>query len=130
MVAAPMPGAEPEDITITIAGACVTIRGAERGPNQHERELLIAEWTFGPYYRELTLPEPVDGPLTNATYANGVLLLAMPKLGDRPQTSTEFHLQPVGRTPHGERVGHSGSTIAPTTTEEHQRKHEAEDTRR
>jgi HSP20 family protein len=128
MVAAPMPGLEPEDIVVTVAGPRVIIRGAERGPGQHERNLLLAEWAVGPYYRELILPQPVNGVLTNATYGNGVLVLALPKLThEQPDTDTEFRLQAIGATTHGERVGHSGSTIAPTTTQEHQQKHEAED---
>jgi HSP20 family protein len=49
MLAAPMPGLEPEDISVAVAGTRVTIRGAERGPGQHERALLLAEWTIGPY---------------------------------------------------------------------------------
>ena len=130
MLAAPMPGLEPEDISVTVAGACVTIRGAERGPGQHDRALMLAEWTVGPYYRELTLSQPVNGALTNATYGNGVLVLAMPKLDqDQPEAKVEFRLQAIGETIHGERVGHSGSMIAPTTTQEHQRKHDAESPR-
>jgi HSP20 family protein len=127
MLATPLPGLEPEDITIRIAGTRVTIRGEERGPGQHDRDLLLAEWTVGPYYREVVLPRSVDGPLTNATYGNGVLVLAMPKLEHRQSAAeTEFRLQPIGTTTHGERIGHSGSMIAPTTTQEHQQKHTAE----
>jgi HSP20 family protein len=117
MVAAPMPGLEPEDISVTIAGARVTIRGEERGPGQHERDLLLAEWTIGPYYREVSLPQPVNGVLTNATYGNGVLVLVLPKLAhEQPETDVEFRLRAIGTPTHGERIGHSGSTISPTTT--------------
>lgn len=120
MVAAPLPGLEPENISVTIAGDCVTIRGEERGPGQHERDLLVAEWTIGPYYREVVLPQPVNGALTNATYGNGVLVLALPKLAhEQPGTPAEFQLQAITAT-HGERVGHAGSAIHPTTTHEHQ----------
>src|SRR5262249_48208922 len=126
MVAAPMPGLEPEDISVTIAGLRVTIRGEERGPGQHERDLMLAEWTIGPYFREVILPQLVNGTLTNATYGNGVLVLVMPKMESVQPEEIEFQLQAVGATIHGERVGHSGSTISPTTTQEHQHKHDAE----
>jgi HSP20 family protein len=127
MVATPLPGLEPEDISVAIVGTRVAIRGKERGPGQHGRALLLAEWTIGPYYREVVLPEPVNGTLTNATYGNGVLVLAMPKLGyEWPAVEVVFQLQAVGATTHGERIGHNGSTISPTTTQEHQRKHDAE----
>src|SRR5258706_10982733 len=80
MIAAPMPGLEPDDISVNVADAHVTIRGQERGPRQHERDLLLAEWTVGPYERQIELPRPVNGALANATYGNGVLVLALPIL--------------------------------------------------
>ena len=36
---------------------------AERGPGQHRRDLVRAEWTVGPYYRDLVLPWPVEAEL-------------------------------------------------------------------
>ena len=95
MVAAPMPGLEPENISVTIAGVHLTIRGEERGPGQHERDLMLVEWTIGPYYREVLLPQPVNGALTNATYGNGVLVLVMPKV-ESVQPEVTFQLQAVG----------------------------------
>jgi HSP20 family protein len=118
MVAAPLPGLEPENIAVTVTGDRVTIRGEERGPGQHERDILVAKWAVGPYYREVTLSQSVDGPLSNATYGNGVLVLALPKfIGERPRTSAEFQLQAVAAT-HGKRVGHSGSAIQPAATKD------------
>ena len=35
------PHLEPDDISVTVADAHVTIRGQERGPRQHERDLLL-----------------------------------------------------------------------------------------
>ena len=122
MLAAPMPGLAPEDITIMVDGDHITIRGEQRGPRQAERDLLVVEWTIGPYFREITLPVPVSGQLTNATCGNGVLMLSMPKLKEGQRIEpVEFQLQ-SGQSPHGERVGHTGSAIRKTTTEQHQRK--------
>ena len=128
VLAAPMPGLEPQDISVIISGNRVTIRGEYRGSRQDQPEILISEWTIGPYDREVVLPQPVDGALTNATYGNGVLVLVMPKV-ESVQPEATFQLQAVGAPVHGERVGHSGSTITPITTEEHQHKHEAESRR-
>ncbi len=67
----------------------------------------------------MTLPQPVSGVLTNATYGNGVLVLAMPILKDNQQPArVEFKLEAISPT-HGERIGHTGSAIRPTTTDEH-----------
>lgn len=80
MVVAPMPGLEPQDIMVSITGDRVIIRGDERGPHQRDIALRLAEWTIGPYHRELDLGQAVNGPLTNATYGNGVLVLSMPRV--------------------------------------------------
>jgi HSP20 family protein len=123
MVATPMPGLVPEDISVTITGDHIEIRGEERGPGQHGRDLLVDEWRIGPYHRKLSLPQGVNGPLTNATYGNGVLVLSMPKMKQgQPGAHVDFQLQSIDAT-RGERVGHTGKQIHPTTTQEHAKKH-------
>lgn len=121
VVAAPMPGLEPGDISVSIEEDNVKIRGEERGPRQHEREMVLAEWTIGPYEREVELPHPVDGSFANATYDNGVLVVSMPKVAQGRRTvPAEFGLERVGEA-RGERVGHAGREARPHTTEEHLR---------
>jgi HSP20 family protein len=123
VLAAPMPGLEPQDIAVVIAGDKVTINGSYRGSRQDQEHIVTAEWTIGPYAREVVLPQPVNGQLTNATYGNGVLVLAMPKtqIEDGP---AEFQIEVVHAT-LGQRIGHTGSDLRPTTTEEHRRRMEA-----
>ena len=128
ILAAPLPGLEPENISITITRTNITIAGEERGPRQHERDLIIDEWTFGPYHREISLPELINGSLTNATYGNGVLVVSMPKCKEGESSSeANFQLHPVAAT-HGEWIRHAGSEIHPTTTSEHEKKHQWEKT--
>ena len=122
VLAAPMPGLEPQDITVIIAADRVTVRGEYRGSRQDAPEVVVSEWTIGPYYREIVLPQPVNGPMTNATYGNGVLALSMPKLEQWAQSGyTEFQLEVVEAT-RGQRVGHIGSDMRPTTTQEHRQR--------
>ena len=126
VLAAPLPGLEPENISVTLAGNKVAIRGEERGPGQHRRDVIMDEWTIGPYYREVTLPQPVDGNLTNATYGNGVLVLSMPKRSDANASSgASFRLHPVDAI-HGERIGHTGMDIYPKAAVKHDKKHRGE----
>ncbi|HEY3115136.1 MAG TPA: Hsp20/alpha crystallin family protein [Chloroflexota bacterium] len=127
MIAAPMPGLEPGDISVEIADDLVTIRGDYRGPLKEDRlsfsddptTLLLDEWRPGPYEREVSLPQPVSGFLANATYGNGVLVLVMPKREDTVGNEhVVFGLQPlVG--PRGVRVGHVGRDIRPAHMEGH-----------
>jgi len=121
MVAAPMPGLEPGDIAVAIDGDHVHIRGAQRGPRQNDISLATAEWTIGPYERDLRLPRPVSATLANVTLGNGVLVLALPRAtSDTPTTPTEITLDPIDPT-RGEHVGHTGRIPQPTTTAEHRR---------
>jgi HSP20 family protein len=125
VLAAPMPGLEPQDISVVIRGDKVTIQGSYRGSRRETEEVLVAEWTIGPYEREVALPQPVNGPLTNATYGNGVLMPAMPKAEEqREDGHAEFQIEVVQAT-LGQRIGHTGSELRPTTTEEHRRRMEA-----
>jgi HSP20 family protein len=127
VLAAPMPGLEPQDISVAIAGDKVTIQGSYRGSRQEKDEVMVAEWTIGPYEREVVLPQPVNGHLTNATYGNGVLVLAMPKAEAKGEDGhAEFRIEVVQATV-GQRIGHTGSELRPTTTEEHRRRMEAAD---
>lgn len=113
MIAAPMPGLEPGNISVSIEGDRLSIHGEERGPHQHDLDLLLAEWTVGPYFCEVELPQPVNGPLTNATYDNGVFVLAMPKVGPNERgVPAEIRLEALDST-RGRRVGHRGRDIRP-----------------
>jgi HSP20 family protein len=116
VLAAPLPGLEAENISVTVGGERIVIRGEERGPRQHGTDVILSEWSIGPYYREISLQQPVKGPLTNATYGNGVLVLSMPKAEkNEPKSEISFKLQPIAAT-RGEWIGHIGSEINPSSS--------------
>ena len=120
LLAAPMPGLEPENITVSIRDHVVQIKGEERGPRQHELNLKVAEWRIGPYVREVSLDQPVNGAMTNATYGNGVLVLSIPKAKNGSGSNAEFQLKRIEPT-RGERIGYTGSEIRPTGNGEKER---------
>ncbi|HEU5346980.1 MAG TPA: Hsp20/alpha crystallin family protein [Ktedonobacterales bacterium] len=79
MVAVPMPGLEPEDITVDITPSpTLVIRGRRRGELKGLKVELLNEWSAGDSEREISLPVAVDGELANVTYGNGVLVVALP----------------------------------------------------
>ena len=106
MIAAPMPGLEPEDILVEVTGnGLLILQGELRGLLKDIKEVLLDEWSVGSYYRELALPNAVDGEQANVTYGNGVLVVALPiSNGTRPARLT---LDTVGPA-HGERAGNAG----------------------
>ena len=94
-VAAPMPGLDASSVTVEVtADGRLVLRGALRGVLKDSKAVLIDEWTVGPYFREIALPVPVDGPKATVTYGNGVLVAALPLAAEvRPACLT---LEPAG----------------------------------
>jgi HSP20 family protein len=124
VVAAPMPGLEPTDILLEVRPDTLVIRSERRGHYQDRPPLWIDEWRAGGDQRTLRLPHHVDGALANATYGNGVLVVALPKAAatgaDAP---AEIRLTPLPDPTRGERVGHVGRAILPSTTAMHLQRH-------
>ncbi|HZS92975.1 MAG TPA: Hsp20/alpha crystallin family protein [Chloroflexota bacterium] len=116
-VAAPMPGLEPTDIRVRVTDdGHIVLHGQRRAHHPDTRTLVVDEWTPGPYERTLALPCPVDGPLADVTYGNGVLVVALPKAAR--VRAAELEMIPIGGV-RGQRVGSRGKGITPTTTEAH-----------
>ena len=108
MVAAPMPGLQPEDIVVEVTDSGhVIIQGEVRGLLKDVKELLLDEWTVGGYYRDLTLPTgiAVDGTQATVTYGNGVLVVTLP-VSDSNHAA-RLTLQDVG-VDHGIGTGSGG----------------------
>jgi len=106
MVAAPMPGMEPEDIVVEVAeGNRLILSGELRGMLKDVKELLMDEWSVGAYYRELILVDAVDGERANVTYGNGVLVVALPL--SESTIPARLTLETIGPA-HGERAGNAG----------------------
>ena len=108
MLAAPMPGLQPEDIAVQVtANGHLTVRGDLRGLLKDIKELLVDEWSIGGYLREYDLPDAVDAEHANLSYGNGVLVITFPLAATTiPAT---LSMQHVG-VDRGERMGHSGHT--------------------
>ena len=113
MIAAPMPGMEPENIVVEVTSdGHLILHGDQRGMLKEIKELLLDEWSVGVYHRELVLVVPVNAVCANVTYGNGVLMVALPI---SEQTSpARLTLERVAPT-HGERKGNAGHP--PTCTQ-------------
>jgi HSP20 family protein len=110
MVAAPMPGLEPEDILVEVTdNGRLILQGELRALLKDVKELLLDEWSVGGYYRELALGNAVNGEQANVTYGNGVLVVALP-LSDRTRAA-RLVLDTIGPA-RGERVGNAGHSPA------------------
>lgn len=81
MVTAPMPGLEPENITIQVTDdGRLLLQGELRGilKEQDGKQRFLDEWYAGAYTRDVALPLPVNAVCANVSYGNGVLAVAFP----------------------------------------------------
>jgi HSP20 family protein len=83
LIRAEMPGADREALEITARGDQLTIRGervlspAEAPASYHRRER-----EGGQFRRVVTLPQRVDANAVNASYANGILEVRLPRVAE------------------------------------------------
>jgi HSP20 family protein len=80
-VKADMPGVAKEDIRVDVDGSMVTIAAEVRREKTDEKDgkVLRSERYVGSMTRAFTLPTDVDVEKTEAKYADGVLMLTLPK---------------------------------------------------
>ena len=81
-VIADMPGVDENSIDITLEKNTLTIRGFVDPENYPDYSLSYAEYGVGDYERSFVLSGEIDQDLIEASVKNGVLRLAMPKLGE------------------------------------------------
>jgi HSP20 family protein len=111
MIAAPFPGLEPQDIQVHVTREGeVVLEGRLRGAFKGDKEVILDEWSPGPYYRRVSLNTPVTGEMANVTYENGVIVIALPI--SQEMRAAEIRPERVSRT-EGRRYGNSGHPVGP-----------------
>jgi HSP20 family protein len=74
-----LPGVEPKDIDVSVAGDTLTIRASrERRSDDGNQDFQMREVSYGRFERSLTLPKGVESGQIKASYQHGVLELTMP----------------------------------------------------
>jgi HSP20 family protein len=78
MLVADVPGLTPEALEVTFEKDTLTVRGEFK--NRVEgKNYLLQERVSGHFERTLTINTPIDSAKIEATFANGVLTLKLPK---------------------------------------------------
>src|SRR6202042_2687180 len=79
-ISAEMPGLERKDVEISIDDDTLTIRGEKKvEENQKDKNVQLSERSSGVFYRALQLPPGIDPSSVQATMANGILKITIPK---------------------------------------------------
>jgi HSP20 family protein len=71
-----LPGVEPKDVHIEVAGNTLIVKGERR--RETKNEPYVSEITYGKFERTLQLPESIDAEKVAASYRNGLLELQLP----------------------------------------------------
>ena len=105
MIRVDLPGIEPENVDVKVAGGFLTIRGArEEKQDTRNAQFYRREMRYGSFERTIQLPEGVKTEALKAIYKNGVLELTapIPKEVAPKQVKVETE-KPAGAKPAGDR---------------------------
>jgi HSP20 family protein len=88
VVKASLPGVKPEEVEISTSGNTLTIKGETKEEKEiKEADYLLSEHRYGSFRRTVTLPEGVDTDKAEASFAEGVLTINIPKKDEvKPKT--------------------------------------------
>jgi len=79
-ISAELPGLEPGDVSVTLSGDMLTIKGEKKREREEKDEKRhYVERFFGSFERSFKLPAEVQADKIEARFKNGVLKLSLPK---------------------------------------------------
>ena len=83
LISAELPGVDPAGVEISFENNTLTLRGTKqpslKAQENEELRVYTAERLSGEFQRAVRLPEYVEGDKIEATYAQGVLTITVPK---------------------------------------------------
>jgi len=89
-ITAELPGLEPADVDVKVAGGVLTIRAEKRDERERdETGYFFSERRYGTFARSFRLPEDIDRGAIGAVFAKGILTVRLPKVpAAREETRT------------------------------------------
>lgn len=88
LVTAELPGYSKDEVDIALTGDVLRIHGSRKAPECKDDECFHRqERNYGVFDREIQLPFNIDSGKVDATFANGILKIALPRAEvDKPKT--------------------------------------------
>jgi HSP20 family protein len=94
VIIAPIAGASLENIEILIDGDVLIIKGERMPPENIDSSLYeYQECFWGPFSRTIILPKDLDLENIRAYYHNGILMVKIPKKGEREVKRIEIRTE-------------------------------------
>jgi HSP20 family protein len=83
VVKAELPGMTKEEIDVSVMGDTLIIKGERKAETEAKEEnYYCCERSYGSFFRSITMPSAVDAKKIKATYEDGVLEIALPKVSE------------------------------------------------
>jgi HSP20 family protein len=86
-IVAELPGMDEKDVEVTVDDDVLTIRG-EKKAEMEDKERRFSERYYGHFERRIPLPFEVEDDKAEASFANGVLTVTLPK-SPKAETKTK-----------------------------------------
>ena len=91
VVRAELPGLSKDDIELNIQDNVLTLKGEKKQEKKEEKENYHrVERSYGSFSRSFTLPAGVDPENVQASFKDGVLVIALPKVEEAKQKKIEI----------------------------------------
>jgi HSP20 family protein len=79
-ITAELPGIEPKDVEVKVSEGMLTLRGEKSQEEKQEKaDYRMSERRYGSFQRSFSLPASVDPDKIEASFANGILTVTLPK---------------------------------------------------
>jgi HSP20 family protein len=80
IVQAELPGIDPKDVSISLSGGLLTIKGEKKQEKEEKEENYhLVERSYGNFVRSIRIPVGVEEDKIEASYKKGVLKITLPK---------------------------------------------------
>jgi HSP20 family protein len=79
-ITAELPGLKEDDVEVSLVDNVLTVRGEKQAEQERdEQNYHVTERVYGSFYRAIELPAGIDPSRIEASTANGVLKITIPK---------------------------------------------------
>lgn len=94
VLTAEMPGVQAGEVEVSVAQDRLTIKGEKKEAVEEDRTgVHVCERRYGAFERTFRIPEGVDAEKIEASFANGVLTVALPKAVEAPPSGRKIDVK-------------------------------------
>lgn len=94
-ISAELPGIDQKNIELKISNGSLVIKGEKKDEREEKTaESYLSERRYGMFERSFALPDDIDAAKIEATFANGVLKVRLPKKPEAQKSEQKIEIKP------------------------------------